>query len=263
MGHAGCNCRISCTDSSYVIFLLYYQGISDPQTPGLFKQEEKKAIFFCIMVPGLSALAYCYRNYIDPFSCSAKKSLIMKSFISAIIIFSLSALSTFAQNDSAPLINHTSFQLNAGTMAFGNNQSAAGIFFLNPTVRQPLTERLSVHAGAVYSSGQLFQISNSNTYKPFSSLTLYAAGSFQVNEQWTLYGGAMHGKPLSLSNAEFTTSASTVLFGGFDYHLNEKNTIGIRLLYSKEPYLLFFSPSGLHSSDTGFSGGSENIFFGW
>lgn len=187
----------------------------------------------------------------------------MRHFISAIFIFSLTAMVSPAQNDSLPLSRQTSFQLNAGTMVFGNMQSAASNIFLNPSIKQPLTERLSVHAGAVYSSGQLFQISSSNTYKPFSSLTLYGAGSFQLNEQWTLYGGVMYGKPLSLSNAEFTTSASTVLFGGFDYKLNETNTIGIRLLYSKEPYPLFFSPSGLHSLNTGFPGGSENIFFGW
>ncbi len=187
----------------------------------------------------------------------------MRHLISSIFIFLLIAMVSLAQNNSIPLIRQTSFQLNAGTMVFGNMQSVASNIFLNPSIRQPLTKRLSVHAGAVYSSGQLFQMSNSNTYKPFSSLTLYAAGSFQLNEQWTLYGGVMHGKPLSFTQTELTSGQSTILFGGFDYKLNETNTIGIRLLYSKEPYPLFLAPDGLHSINTRFPGGSENIFFGW
>lgn len=182
---------------------------------------------------------------------------------SFILISFLFVMSVVAQENPLPLNRQSSFRLNAGTTFFGSNQLSGNSVFLNPEFKQPLTERISIHAGVLFSNVQFFQNNYSNIIKPQSSLSLYAAGSFKVNDRWTLYGGLMHSKPFVLTYSDKLLNTSTVFFGGFDYKINDSNSIGIMLMYSKDPYPLLFSP--LHGNPAGanFSSYPGDFFPGW
>jgi hypothetical protein len=168
-----------------------------------------------------------------------------------------------AQEKPLSLNRQSSFHLNAGTTFFGSNQMSGNLLFLNPEFKQPLTERLSIHAGVLFSTVQFFQDKSSNSINSYSSVSLYAAGSYKVNDTWTLYGGLMHAKPFAFSQSENLLNTSTVFFGGFDYKLNDSNSIGIMLMYSKDPYPLLLSPIHGNPARTNFQTYPGDFFPGW
>jgi len=188
----------------------------------------------------------------------------MKQTATILIFIALLFTQTvFAQKDSLSMSRKSSFHLNAGTTFFGSKQFSGNTFFLNPEFQQPLTKRLSIHAGAVVSSMQFFQTNGIQAFRPYSSASVYAAGSFILNDTWTLYGGVIHTKPMTLSSSDIPFNSSTTLFGGFDYKLSNSSTIGVRFSYSKDPYPLLLHPMGGNSAHSSFSGYPGSSLWGW
>lgn len=142
---------------------------------------------------------------------------------------------------------HFGLQMGSG-LSYSPVTGALPFAYVSPGLSYPLSSRLSVHGGMVFSTSFFPQTSSDfkvTGVSPYTSLSLYTAASYRLDERLTLYGAGMK-RVINLNSStpliEFS-SVSAFSFGA-SYKLGNNITIGAGVVISDgwNPYP--FAPSG-------------------
>ncbi len=201
------------------------------------------------------------------------KSLRIISIIAVAIIINFFFYSSahsqlFASPESGLFHNNSSTDLNlrAGT-SFMTGFGGGSLFShtVAPSVSQDISENFSVQAGTVFTSSSFssdqknafFQgsgISNEHSLfqnNMYSNLS-YAIGSYRVNKDLTLKGGAYFessnfGRQLQMNPQAFNMDSKGMMMG-FDYKINDNMRFGAEVNFRSgySPYSNQLNPYSLH-----------------
>ena len=177
------------------------------------------------------------------------KGIVLYITILLSIIFSVSA---FAQADKnrflSPSYNNLDFDFQLGT-SFGTSFGYGSVFntYFMPTLRKPLTSRLSINTGVIYRNSQF----NNLTFSPFSenlspglqmnSFAYFVNAEQQVSEKLFISGTAFYEKSYfnqPMFNNEQNNYNSKGLMMDFNYKINKNISIGAGFRYSNDNSLM-------------------------
>ncbi len=174
----------------------------------------------------------------------------MKHILFAFILL-LFGTAVIAQSDfrQSP-IKHTDFKLTGGTTFAAGSGFYGNSLFLAPSLSRTITRKFSLQAGTVFQTYHLFSSSNNElkAFFPAYSLSFFGMGTLQMTEKISVYGGILHTRPFSEKQGDDRFSPGNTFFGGIDYRINSKSTIGLRFAYSKDQTYLLHSPSSFGQS---------------
>lgn len=186
----------------------------------------------------------------------------MNHLLSILILF-LAVLTCQGQYDSGlSLKNNSDFTLEAGSSFTAGSGFSGSSLFIRPALSKPITRRFSIQAGTMFQSYHLFSAQNSelSSMFPAYSLSLFGMGSFELNDKITVYGGYMHTKPVFSKSGKDLFAPGNTFFGGIDYRMNNNNTLGIRVAYSKDNNSLFQYPSMFRQGSTDYFPGNSFLY---
>jgi len=115
-----------------------------------------------------------------------------------------------------------------------------------PDVSIPLNQRLSVHGGMLLSSAYPALVTrdqNLTGVHSYTSLALFTAASYRVDENFTLYGAGMKSVLSFDSGGELLDTGSSAFSFGASYRIGKNVTIGASVVVSDGNRYYPFSPA--------------------
>jgi len=174
--------------------------------------------------------------------------------IGIIIFFALITNLLVAQNDTSFNANEPmKFQLSSGLMFAGGHGFSGNSLWMSPSLTKDLSKKFSLQVGTLFQSTTLFSAPDNemfSTGSTFFNLSYYGSLLYRLNEDVIIHGGLLYSQAVLSKNNPSVFGSGLTFYGGVDFRVSKKSTIGISVAYSKDDYPFICRPSPYSVNDS-------------